>query len=311
MGTQSNEVIQPILVMPVYRGGVKFGRALDSLRDCEDYFKRIVISLNGPSDSQDVQAANDYVKANNSKAELICANTELPWMQHQYFWLEHLSQSGATPTDWIYWFAHDDEVKASGIRKIVDEHGNWPLETHSIYLGPWAMRHDEVDKPFDGPRDVDLESWTSFPVEGPLVLPVAEWISQQLIQPTYINMSGCVTQIQSFIDLEKFPVTKPGGMRIEMATAAAPNNLYVREFSEPVVITYGCAGSDRTKYSKVARKDDRHMIAWLGHYVLKHPTAAAPTARATVKVATSYLKVLTKQGSLPQEDWRYRTTVKP
>ena len=60
---------------------------------------------------------------------------------------------------------------------------------------------------------------------GPLRLPVAEWIAQQLEQPTYINMSGCITQLASFQALRGFPIAKPGGMRIEMATAAAPNNL--------------------------------------------------------------------------------------
>ena len=219
-----------------------------------------------------------------SKIELINTGEELPWMGHQYFWLNYLEQTNAQSDDWVYWFAHDDEVKASGIEALIDDQGNWPLEQGTIYLGPWAMRHEQGDELFSGPRDIDLESWTSFPIEGPLELPVAEWIAQQLIQPTYINMSGCVTTLRSFQEIRKFKVAKPGGMRIEMATAAAPHNLTVKEFDAPIVITYGRPNSDRTQYAKVARQDDKHMIAWLTHYISKHPSAAIPSTRAALKV---------------------------
>lgn len=232
-------------------------------------------------------------------------------MAHQYFWLKHLEHTNTQTDDWIYWFAHDDEVKASGIKALIDEQGNWPLAQGTIYLGPWAMRHEQGDELFSGPRDVDLESWTSFPVEGPLELPVAEWISQQLIQPTYINMSGCVTTLRSFQEIRNFRVAKPGGMRIEMATAAAPHNLKVKEFNEPIVITYGRPNSDRTQYAKVARQDDKHMIFWLVSYISKHPSAAIPSTKAALKVALDYVKVLTKTGKLPEEDWRRRNIVGP
>lgn len=303
--------IQPILVLPVYRGGDRFARALRSLRDSEQYFRRIVISLNSPSGSPDEDTIAEYRAQGPTKIEMIQSGTELPWMPHQYFWLDYLEKSGAQPDDWIYWFAHDDEIKPSGIANLVDERGNWPLEDGTIYLGPWGMRYDEPERLYDGPRDTEVESWTSFPVNGPLRLSVGEWIAQQLEQPTYINMSGCITQLGSFQQLRDFPIAKPGGMRIEMATAAAPRNLVVQEFPEPVIITYTCKASDRTKYAKVARKDDRHMVAWLANYVAHHPSAVIPSTRAAAKVALGYLKVLTKRGSLPQEDWRFRQNVRP
>jgi hypothetical protein len=303
--------IQPILVLPVYRGGDRFKRALRSLRGSEQYFSRIVISLNSPSGSPDEDTVAQYKAQGPTKIEVIQSGTELPWMPHQYFWLSHLEESGAKPDDWLYWFAHDDEIKPSGIRAVIDADGNWPLVPGTIYFGPWAMRHDEPEKLFDGRTDTPLESWTSFPIQGPLELPVAEWIAQQLIQPTYINMSGCITTLRSFQAMRDFIIAKPGGMRIEMATAAAPHNLTVAEFPEPVVITYGCAASDRTKYAKVARKDDRHMIAWLMRYIASHPSAALPTARAASKVLSSYARHALGKGSLPAEDWRYRETVGP
>ena len=305
------EPLQPILVMPVYRGGERFARALASLRGAEHYFRRIVVSLNGPAGSGDEQTLAAYRAQGPTKIEVVQTGAELPWMAHQYFWVGRLEASGVSPDDWIYWFAHDDEVKPSGIASLVDADGNWPLRPGTIYLGPWAMRHDEPDRLYDGPHDTDLESWTSFPIAGPQVLPVAEWIAQQLEQPTYINMSGCITTLRTFQELRDFAVTKPGGMRIEMAAAAAPHNLVVAEFPQPVIITYGCEASDRTKYAKVARKDDRHLVAWLANYALHHPSALRAFARASTAVAASYARVLTKRGSLPAEEWRRRDIVGP
>jgi hypothetical protein len=297
--------------MPVYRGGAKFQRALDSIREAEPFFRRVIVSLNGPLESDDATRMARYLESGRSKAEVIQTGSELPWMDHQYFWLDHLEQTGEQGRDWVYWFAHDDQVRLRGIESLVDQQGNWPLTPQTIYLGPWGMRYDPLGGMYDGPADAPLESWTSFPLGGPLRLSVGEWIAQQLEQPTYINMSGCVTQLASFAALRRFPVAKPGGMRIEMATAAAPNNLAVEEFSEPIVITHTSKGSDRTTYAAVARRDDLHMAAWLGHYILRHPSAAAPSARAATRVAATYARRALGRGDLPAEDWRYRETLSP
>lgn len=295
--------------MPVYRGGAKFARGLASIRPAEHHFRRIVISLNSSKGSPDEEIVAAYREQGPTKIEVIQAGTEVPWMPHQYFWLKHLEQTGETGESWVAWYGHDDQVRPRGIDALIDADGSWPLDAGTTYLGPWGMRYDPIGGLYDGPANAPLESWTSFPVDGPLRLPVAEWVAQQLEQPTYINMSGCVTQLASFQAMRAFPIAKPGGMRIEMATAAAPNNRYVQEFATPIVITHTSKQSDRTKYSAVARKDDRHMVAWLANYIVRHPSAALPTARATFKVGTDYAKVLLKKGTLAQEDWRYRETV--
>ena len=301
--------LQPVLVMPVYRGGAKFERALDSVRRSEQFFRRIVVSLNGPLESADRDAIDRYLAFAPSRVEVIQTGTERPWMEHQYFWVSYLERTGETSDTWVCWFAHDDQLRPRGIASQVDADGNWHLADRSVYLGPWGMRYDPLGQMYDGAMDAPVESWTSFPVEGPLRLPVGEWIAQQLEQPTYINMSGCVTQLSSFQDMREFAVAKPGGMRIEMATAAAPRNRDVQEFSEPIVITYTSKGSDRTTYAAVARQDDRHMAAWLANYVLRHPSAVIPTLRAAARVGASHVRARTGRGSLPAEDWRCRTTV--
>jgi hypothetical protein len=303
--------IQPILILPVYRGGERFRRALDSIPDAEKFFRRIVISLNCRLDSEDRDVAENFVESNSSKAEIVCTEEELPWMEHQHFWIDYLEQTGVKSSDWIYWFAHDDEIRATGIAALVDGELNWPLVQGFTYLGPWGMRHEKSDQLFEGSRNSDIEFWTSFPISGPTQLPVAEWISQQMIQPTYINMSGCVTQLRSFQALREFRIPKPGGMRIEMAIAAGPQNKFVAEFREPVVITYGRANSDRAQYNKVARQDDKHIILWLTNYSLNNPRALLPLTRAGAMVGYSYLLQALGRRELPREDWRVRGEIRP
>ena len=303
--------LQPVLVMPVYRGGEKFVRALASIRDVETYFRRIIVSLNGPLDSADQHTMAEYQALSPSKVEVIATGEELPWIPHQFFWLSYLERTGEGSDDWVMWFAHDDELRPRGIRSFARPDKSWPLHHGTTYLGPWGVRYDPPGGLFDGSRQGPLESWTSFPTEGPLRASAPEWISNQLRQPTYINMSGCVTRLASFQQLCRFPFTKPGGMRIEMATAAAPVNRFVEEFPEPLVITYTSVGSDRTTYAAVARRDDAHLMAWLINYLLHHPTGTLPLLRTATAVSIQRVKqAVTKSPSIG-EDWRRRENVEP
>jgi len=301
--------LQPILVLPVYRGGAKFKRALRSLRPAEPFFRRIIISLNSPSQSPDLETIDRYREESSSKVEVIHTHDELPWMKHQYFWLDYLTKTGEGPSDWILWFAHDDQLRITGLKNLTDSSGAWPLRDRTIYLGPWGMRYDPPGGLYEGPDDAPLESWTSFPIDGPLRLAVGEWVAQQLEQPTYINMSGCITQLASFQAMQRFPVPKPGGMRIEMATAIAPNNLFVQELAEPVVITHTSATTDRTTYATVARKDDIHLVTWLANYLARHPSALAPSARAFTKLASRAIAQRARGTAAVREDWRMRETL--
>jgi hypothetical protein len=284
---------------------------LASVEASAQWFREVVISVNGPPGSDDDRAAR-AAAARTPGITVITTGVEMDWTRHQYFWLAHLERSGMSPDDWLYWFAHDDEVRPTGIAQIVDADGNWPLRAGTVYMGPWAMRHEgNDDAVFSGPRDVPLESWTSFPLAGPLRLPVAEWIRQQLVQPTYINMSGAIVTLRFLQDLRDFPFHKPGGTRIEMVAAAAKHHAFVEEFSEPVVITFGRPNSARTQFDRVARLDDLHLLAWMAPHLLRHPDGVGPTLRGLGSVAGSYVRVLTKRGTLPAEEWRMRAVVDP
>ena len=312
----SRAPVQPILVVLVYRGGARFLRALESIGRSEHLFRRIVVSVTGDNEGDDMQAAQAYLREHAeagtpSKVELICSGVELRTMDHQRFWISYLERTGGHPQDWIYWLAYDDQVRPLGIERIVDEHGNWPLEQGTAYFGPWAMRHEQADQLFAGPWDEPLESWTSFPLPGPTRLPVAAWIAQQLRQPTYMQMTGSVTSFLSHQRLASTRLRKRGPMRIEMETAADTGNVAVAEFAEPVSIIYGRPNSDRASYGRSARWEDLHLAAWLARYSSRHPRSIPVITRGMASVASGYRRVMTGSGSLPEELWVVRETVEP
>lgn len=302
--------LRPILVCMSWRGGERLARCLASIERSAHHFERIVISVTAAEDSDDMVQAR-AAQAREPRIEVICTGRELPTMQHQAFWIGYLLATGAKRSDWIYWLAYDDEVRLRGIDSLVDADGTWPLERGTCYFGPWALRHEQADSLWHGDPQEPLESWTSFPAEGPTHLPVPVWIADQLRQPTYMQMSGSVASFGSFIDLRDKHPRKKGPMRIEMAVASAPDNEVVAEFPEPISIIYGRSNSDRAAYGKAARREDLHLLTWLARYGARHPNAIRPLAGGFGSVATTYVEAISKRTGLPQEEWRVRGTVRP
>ena len=301
---------KPILVCMSWRGGARFERCLASIARAKEHFSRIVLSVTSAEDSDDMVAALAFRDAHPG-IEVICTGMELPTMEHQAFWVEHLQRTGAQPNDWIYWLAYDDEVRSTGIAALVDDSGDWPLEADTVYFGPWAMRHEQPDHLWSGDPSDPLESWTSFPQQGPLRLPVMEWIAEQLRQPTYMQMSGSVNPLRSFRDVKNRRPRKRGPMRIEMAIASAPEIDYVQEFPEPVSIIYGRSDSDRASYGKAARREDAHLAAWLLRYSSSHPGALLPLVQSVSRATITTGLAAIGRAQLPQEEWRVRGTVDP
>jgi hypothetical protein len=302
--------LQPILVVMVWRGGARFERCLTSIAASRRHFSRVVLSVTSARDSDDMRRATAFADT-HPDIEVICTERELPTMQHQAFWIDYLQRTGARPEDWIYWLAYDDQVRSRGIEAIVDDQGNWPLRRGTAYFGPWAMRHEQADHPFDGPWDEPLESWTSFPSTGPTRLPVLEWIRQQLKQPTYMQMSGSVCPFESFVALRDGRPRKSGPMRIEMAVASSPPTTHVEEFAEPVSIIYGRSNSDRASYGRAARSEDLHLAGWLAQYLRRHPREWTRLVSTGATVAATYGTALVRRSGLPHEEWRVRGIVEP
>jgi len=173
------------------------------------------------------------------------------------------------------------------------------------------MRHEQPDQLWNGDPPEYLESWTSFPVDGPLRLTVAQWIGDQLRQPTYMQMSGSVNQIRAFTSMRDGWPHKKGPMRIEMAIAAAPHVTHVEEFSEPVSIIYGRSNSDRASYGKEARREDLHLLAWIARHSAAHPEQARMTCASVLTATAAKARALASRMPLAQEEWRVRGRVRP
>ena len=293
-----------------WRGGARFKRCLASIAASQHHFQRVILSVTSDENSDDMRAAQAF-KKQHPRTEVICTGRELPTMQHQAFWIDYLQRTGATPTDWIYWLAYDEVVKPTGIDRIIDTEGNWPLQPGTVYFGPWAMRHESADDLWHGDSLEPLESWTSFPQRGPLRLPLMRWIRDQLRQPTYMQMSGSVCPFGNFIEIKDGKPAKQGPMRIEMAIAASRSTTHVQEFSEPVSIIYGRSNSDRASYGKAARREDAHLLAWLARYTAKNPSVATDFAGILADQARIQANARLRHQPLPAEEWRVRGTVAP
>lgn len=295
------EDIKPILVCMVWRGGERFERCLRSIQRARHHFSRVIISVTGPIDGADMIEAR-AAQEQDASIEVICTGVELPTMQHQAFWVTYLQTTQAHPYEWIYWLAYDDELRLSGLDAITGG-GEWPLTPGTAYFGPWALRHESPTNLWDGDPSEDLESWTSFPQAGPTELPVATWITEQLAQPTYMQMSGSVNPLQAFITLKEQHPRKRGPMRIEMAIAAQPCTKTVAEFTEPVSIIYGRSDSDRASYGRAARWEDLHLLGLL----VKRGLISRSELTHYLKSAPRSLTALGRRS----EEWRVRGHVRP
>jgi len=299
---------KPILVCMVWRGGDRFARCLRSIEEAAGFFSRVVISVTGDANGSDMQLAR-ATQSRCPSVEVICTGTELPTMQHQAFWVDYLVESGARADDWVCWLSYDDELFVRGINAITSESGDWPLTGGTAYFGPWAMRGEGPDSLWAGDPAEPLEVWTSFPIQGPTRMPVSRWISEQLRQPTYMQMSGSVNPFQSFLDLRWKRPRKQGPMRIEMATASVTGVTMVEEFREPISVIYTRSDSDRASYGRSARREDRHLALWLLRYALRHPRSAPRVIDSMTRTGLRGLAEAVGKAEPPSEDWRVRSTV--
>lgn len=149
--------VQPILVVLVYRGGgARFLRALESIGRSEHLFRRIVVSVTGDNEGDDMQAAQAYPREHAeagtpSKVELICSGVELRTMDHQRFWISYLERTGGHPQDWIYWLAYDDPCAPARDRADRRRAGQLAARAGDRLLRAVAMRHEQADELFAGP----------------------------------------------------------------------------------------------------------------------------------------------------------------
>jgi hypothetical protein len=237
-----------------------------------------------------------------SRAEIICSGIELPTMQHQGFWIEHLLATGAEERDWIFWLAYDDQLRLRGLQDVVKNEYCWPLKHDTAYFGPWAMRHESPDKLWEPTPGEGLETWTSFPISGSTRMRPVDWTLDQLTQPTYIQMSGSVSSLRSHLGLIRDFPRKSGPMRIEIATALDSGTTWVTEFDSALTYIYGRSNSDRSNYARVAAREDRDLIVRLLRRCAFDPRQLRSLFGAKVR---RILKQKIRHKT-PAEEWRVR-----
>jgi len=300
--------MKPILVVMVWRGDKRFARCLESIEKASHFFSRVVLSVTSEEDSSDHIAAQEFSR-NFDNVDVICTGKEMPTMQHQDFWVTHLEESGATPSDWIHWLAYDDQVYQPGLNQLFGVNNTqFKLEQDTVYFGPWAMRHEQPDQLWDGLESDSMETWTSFPNQGPLKLPLITWIADQLKQPTYMQMSGSLIPFRNYVELRDGNPKKTGPMRIEMATAAGTQTKFVQELPQPISVIYGRSNSDRANYGNEARKEDIHLIRWLTRYAKANPTQWSHVITLVAQQVSLLAKRKVTKSQPPREEWRVRGT---
>lgn len=299
--------MKPILVVMVWRGGDRFIRCLSSIAQSQQYFSRIVLSITSEMDSADHEQAIEF-STQHKGVEVICTGAELPTMQHQDFWVTYLEENGARTSDWIYWLAYDDQVWPNGLKSLTNASHELSLELDTAYFGPWAMRHEQPDVLWSGDENVPMEVWTSFPTNGPTKLPLITWISEQLKQPTYMQMSGSVIPFANYLQLRDSQPKKTGPMRIEMATAAGSNTRFVAEFAHPISVIYGRSNSDRANYGSVARTEDIHLLRYLTKRARSNPREYASIAQLVTQQAAQQFGQRLMKRKPPTEEWRIRSS---
>jgi hypothetical protein len=201
------------------------------------------------------------------------------------------------------WLGHDDELNPTGLEDVCTD-GRWPLPAETMMLGPWVVRHESIDALYQGSESQQDEVWTCFP--DPLIgtLPAIDWVCDQLIRPTYLNLTGGIFPFSSLLAILDFWHRKTANMRAEMTLATAPGTHFISEFPEPVVIVYGRADSDRaTIPARHARSDDRHLVLWLARYVSHDPRAMGRFIKTLAHLASLRGRVALGRASLPAEEW--------
>lgn len=297
---------QPILVVLSWRGGARFERCLGSLDACIPYFSRVILSVTSAPDSEDMRAATRFQEQHPS-VEVICTGEELPTMKHQRFWIEYAMRTGARPNDWICWLSYDDEMRLRGLQAITNTDKDWHLDPCCTYFGPWAMRHEGAKSLWSGDMTKPLESWTSFPLNGPTRMPALVWLARQVAQPTYIQMSGSLAPLWNHAALVTGPHPKQGPMRIELATSVQPTTRMVSELPEPITIIYGRSDSDRASYGSSARQEDVDLLRRVMRSSRVAPLAAAAEAVLALRSALALRFSSRRQDEL----WLVRELVEP
>ena len=298
---------RPVLVVPVFQGGARFERCLQSLIHAGDYFSALVLSVNGPASSDDLTKSKGFKEASKIPVQIFNSGVELNSMDHTRFWANMLRKQGLPPSTHLMWLGHDDELYEEGLKDSCPD-GNWALRSDTMVLGPWKMRHESVETLYEIPSNEILETWTCFPDSNGIPDTSMGWVCDQLIHPTYLNLTGGIFTFESLLKIVDFKYRKVSGMRMEMTLATAVGTKYISELPSPITVVYGRADSDRaTIPSHDARSDDKRLIVWLTWHAFRTPGSLLRFLVGFTRLGHQRLKVISGREKMPKEDWVIRT----
>ena len=297
---------RPLLVVPVYRGGLRFERCLASLIHAGGFFSGLVLSINGPTESPDLVSALKFQESVDFPVEILNTEVEMTSMDHIRYWTAHLQKTKIPLDQQIMWLGHDDELDPVGLAQSCPD-GVWPLRENTMVLGPWKLRHESVDSLYEIPMNEKLETWTCFPDPAQLPMKSMDWACDQLLHPTYINLTGGVFPFRSLQAVVEFKPRKVSGMRMEMTLATAPGSGCISELPEAITIVYGRADSDRaTIPRKDALNDDRNLLLWLSKFATLTTGSRKRFTLTLLRIALLRGQVLLGRAEPPGEDWVVR-----
>ena len=92
----SAAIVRPVLVLPVYRGGDRFRRALHTMPEAAPWFERVIISVNSEPDSADYRIALEAAQS-LPRCDVVTTGSELGWIEHQNFWVNQVEALGYGP----------------------------------------------------------------------------------------------------------------------------------------------------------------------------------------------------------------------
>jgi hypothetical protein len=192
------EHISPVLILPVYKGGLLFRRCLASITPCQDLFSKICISLNGADNQFDVQSVCNAGLL-SEKLLLLRTCRDLPPAVH-LSWLSSKLSREFTHDNQVMLLAHDDELIEEPLR-------NWfrlrnMYNSNVAWIGDYETFSADTNKLSD---DTASRPVTCAEYQTPLSL--VDWLEHNENSPNkhvWTNMSGICVPFIVFLDLTRY-----------------------------------------------------------------------------------------------------------
>jgi len=209
-----------------------FERCLRSIKDCQDSFDLIVISLNGSEIAEDC-AALESSNIEKSRIRVLKTETLLSPARHQA-WASRAMKSFLRKTDHVLILAHDDELDSPGL-------DHWMRTRPS----GWHLRAWIGDYRFIDDRDPEIPPFQVRAIPDAKLVPLGlcDWLAVNEADPRKFvdtNMSGISVPYSTLLRTSRFitATRMTQGARFEYILVSSRSNLAIDRRSPPVGIIH-------------------------------------------------------------------------